>query len=88
MEYIVQDFLILVPVLYVLGLFLKGTPKVPNWLIPWIIGVLGVALGFGIGGFNVNAAIQGILAAAAAVYGNQLWKQVVNGINEHKEDKK
>ena len=48
----VQDFLILVPVLYVLGLFLKGTPKVPNWLIPWIIGVLGVALGFGIGGFN------------------------------------
>ena len=74
MEYIVQDFLILVPVLYVLGLFLKGTPKVPNWLIPWIIG-----------GFNVAAAIQGILAAAAAVYGNQLWKQVVNGINENKE---
>ncbi|MCB6572430.1 phage holin family protein, partial [Eubacterium limosum] len=70
---------------YVLGLFLKGTPKVPNWLIPWIIGVLGVALGFGIGGFNVTAAIQGILAAAAAVYGNQLWKQVVNGINEKKE---
>ena len=61
--------------------------KVPNWLIPWIIGVLGVALGFGIGGFNVVAAIQGILAAAAAVYGNQLWKQVMNGINEKKEDK-
>ncbi|MCB6572425.1 phage holin family protein [Eubacterium limosum] len=39
------------------------------------------------GGFNVTAAIQGILAAAAAVYGNQLWKQVVNGINEKKEDK-
>lgn len=80
MEYILQDFLVLVPVLYVLGLALKGTPRVRDWLIPWVLTILGMMIGFGIGGFNITSAIQGVIAAAVAVYGNQLFKQLLNGI--------
>ena len=34
LDYVIQDAYILVPVLYVIGIFLKRTPKVPDWLIP------------------------------------------------------
>lgn len=75
MNYLVDKALVLIPVLLIVGSLLKSTPKFPDWGIPWALLVCGVLLSLLMLGFNVDALIQGVLAAGAAVYGNQLWKQ-------------
>lgn len=68
--------LILVAALVFIGSVLKGMQKLPDELIPVILTVLGVVMaGFLLGGFTAEAMLQGIISAAAAVYGNQLVKQ-------------
>jgi len=37
LEYVIEEALILIPVLYVIGMFIKITPNVPSWVIPWIM---------------------------------------------------
>jgi len=74
-EYIVEEAYILIPVLYVIGVFLKWTPKVPDWTIPWILLGLGMIGGFFLGGMTLNGILQGILVAGATVFTNQLYKQ-------------
>lgn len=63
--------------LYVVGLMLKKTPIVPDWVIPWALAGLGiVAAGFSMeGGFTVENILQGLFACGAAVWGNQAYKQ-------------
>lgn len=75
MDYIVEQALILVPVLYILGLMLKGTEKIKDWTIPWILLICGVACCIAIMGVNIQAILQGILVTGATVFGNQLIKQ-------------
>ena len=74
-SYIVENSLILVPALLVLGSILKGTEKVKDKYIPVILLPLGIAGAIAIGGFNVDSIIQGILVTGAAVYCNQLFVQ-------------
>lgn len=74
-EYIVDKALILIPVLLIIGAMLKATPKCADWCIPWVLMGIGVALSLLVVGVTADAAIQGVLVAGAAVYGNQLWKQ-------------
>jgi hypothetical protein len=74
--YLIEDALILVPVLLILGTIIKGIEFIPDKYIPLIllpVGILGAIAG---GGFNVGSIIQGILVTGAAVYGNQLVKQL------------
>jgi hypothetical protein len=78
MDYIVKDSYILVPVLYVIGIFLKRTPKVPNWLIPWILTGLGMIGGFFLAGMKLSGILQGVLVAGLTVFANQLYKQTIN----------
>ncbi|WP_231165482.1 phage holin family protein [Clostridium botulinum] len=75
MDYIVEQALILIPVLYILGIMLKGTNKIKDWTIPWILLVVGIIGAIALMGLNVNSVLQGILAAGTAVFGNQLVKQ-------------
>ena len=75
MDYVVEQALILIPVLYVLGIMLKNTKKIEDWIIPWILLLAGVGGSIAIMGFNINAIIQGILVTGATVYTNQLVKQ-------------
>jgi hypothetical protein len=75
LEYIINEALIIIPVLWILGSFLKRTPKVQDWIIPWVLLLVGVILAVGIIGLTVDAAVQGILVAGAAVLGHQLLKQ-------------
>jgi len=81
-NYIVDKMLILIPVLYVIGMILKNTPKVFDWLIPWILLVLGVVFAVLIslnGEIPItDAIIQGILVAGATVFTNQLIIQTKN----------
>ncbi|WP_396349918.1 phage holin family protein [Clostridium tetani] len=75
MNYIVEQALILIPVLYILGMMLKNTEKIKDWTIPWILLSCGVACCIAIMGVNIQAILQGILVTGATVFGNQLVKQ-------------
>jgi hypothetical protein len=86
-EFIKPELLILVPVLYLVGIALKRS-AVADKHIPWILGAAGVVLSYlWIAGTcrMANAQeivlavftglVQGILAAGASVYCNQIVKQ-------------
>ncbi len=74
-EFLIEQVLILVPVLLFIGKLLKATPKIADWLIPWLLLLAGAGGGLAILGLTVNALVQGVLAAAMAVFGHQLYKQ-------------
>ena len=79
LEFVSENYLILVPVLWVIGTFLKKSPKVPDWTIPWIILVLGVvgSVATAIDNPLTEAVIQGILVAGAAVLTHELIKETI-----------
>lgn len=87
MELIQPDLIILIAVVYVLGLFFKKIPNVPDWLIPILLLIISIvltfiykaiALGEGMLAVTiVNSLIYGILIAGVCVFGNQLIKQTV-----------
>lgn len=82
MTYIVENGAIVVPVLWCIGAALKRTPKVADWLIPYLLGAAGIAFCLTIalttGGRAVDGIMQGVITAGVAVYGNQLVKQAAN----------
>ena len=86
-EYMKTELLILVPVLYFIGIGLNKS-KLPNKWIPIALGVMGVILSsiWVIGTTDISgikevalasftAITQGILAAGASVYVNQIYTQ-------------
>ena len=75
MEYITENALILIPVLYVIGMFLIALEFIKDKYIPCILLLIGIAFSVALIGLNVNAVIQGILVSGATVLGNQLIKQ-------------
>ena len=75
-NYITDNALILIPVLYVLGTILKGTEKIEDKYIPIILLPVGIVLAMFMVGFNANGVMQGVLVTGASVYANQLIKQV------------
>lgn len=79
-EYLVQEALIVIPVLLILGKIIKETTLIENKYIP--VTLLGLGIGFTLFlmGFNVHAVLQGVLVAGAAVFGHQLYTQA-----KHKE---
>lgn len=76
LQYITEKALILIPVLNVLGMLLKTLPKLPDKYIPLILLAFGVTGTLLLSGLSVDAVIQGILVTGAAVYGNQVVKQL------------
>lgn len=74
-EYLLDEALVVIPVLLILGAFIKNTPRLYDWIIPYVLLVIGVAFTVALIGFNVDAVIQGVLVAGAAVFGNELFKQ-------------
>lgn len=75
MKFIVEQALILVPALYVIGMILKNS-SVKDKYIPIILLVLGIAGSIALMGLSAQSVIQGILVTGAAVFTNQLVKQV------------
>ena len=76
LTYILEKGLVLIPVLNILGALIKGIEKIPDKYIPLILLLFGVLGAFGLMGFSADAAVQGVLITGAAVYGNQLVKQL------------
>ena len=90
-EYIKTELLILIPVLYFIGIGLKKS-KMPDKRIPIVLGISAVVLSAiwifattEISGLQETASAiftavtQGILAASASVYTNQLYSQTKKG---------
>lgn len=75
-NYITKNALILIPVLVVIGQIIKNIQLIDNKWIPLILLPLGVAGAMALGGWTVDAAIQGVLVTGAAVYSNQVVKQM------------
>ena len=75
LKYVNDQALILIPVLYIIGMFIKSTPKIPDWLIPFILLAIGILGSFALIGVSVQSVIQGILVSGTSVYANQLIKQ-------------
>lgn len=76
LEFIVDEMLIAIPVLYIIGYIIKNTPKMLDWVIPYVLVVIAVALAIGMNGLSVDSIIQGVLVAGATVLVNQGIKQV------------
>ena len=74
-QYIAQNALVLIPVLYVLGMLIKNTKKIDDKYIPIILLIAGIAGAIGIMGVNTDAVVQGVLVTGTTVYTNQLIKQ-------------
>lgn len=76
LNYITQNALILIPALLIIGQIVKGIEKIPNKYIPLILLPIGIICAMALGGWTADSAIQGVLVTGAAVYGNQIWKQL------------
>ncbi len=76
LAYITEKAIILIPVLIIIGLILKKLELIPDKYIPLILLPLGILGAMALGGWTVESAIQGILVTGAAVYGNQIVKQL------------
>ena len=100
-DFIKAELLVLVPVLYALGEWIKAS-KINNRYIPLILGVSGVVLSliyvlpvsdFACGWRGLLMSIftsftQGVLCAAASVYANQLIKQLSKPENKQNNQDK
>lgn len=76
LKFVADGYLILAPVLYVLGMIMKKTEKVSDKYIPLVLLVFGILLACLLGGFSAVSVIQGILVTGLAVLANQVVKQV------------
>ena len=75
--YVVQNRLILIPVLYILGIFIKNTQFVKDKYIPIILLILGVIFSVLMSGNTIiDNIIQGILVSGVTVFGHQVTKQM------------
>jgi hypothetical protein len=74
-EYINSNLMFLIPVLWIIGYFLKKTTKIKNNLIPWILLIFAEISIILIQGFKYQDVLQGILITGAAVLGHQLLNQ-------------
>jgi hypothetical protein len=76
LNYIMDNALILIPVLLVLGKIVKGIEKISDKWIPLILLPIGIAGSLALGGISADSVIQGVLVTGAAVYSNQVVKQL------------
>jgi len=65
-NFIYPESVILIPVLYLIGVFLNRTPNVQPWVTPWVQVALGVIFCIAYYGLKIQAVVQGILVAGAA----------------------
>ena len=75
-EYIVENALVLVPVLNIIGMIIKNTEKIKDKYIPLILLFFGIVGTIAILGISVDSVVQGVLVTGTAVYGNQVVKQL------------
>jgi len=82
MGYIAEKMIVVIPVLWIVGIAVKKTERIPNNWIPLILLALGAALGVAMLG-SVDGLIQGVLCGGASVGLHQAQSQLRKGDNEN-----
>lgn len=80
LNYVVQEGLVMIPVLFIIGEIIKGTELLSNKWIPLV--VLVISIGFTplvLGAYTANNIVQAVLVAGVTVFGNELVKQSSKG---------
>lgn len=93
-KFVPEQLLIVVAALFILGVYLKKTPKVEDWCIPWILTLVGIlgSIAIMVIGNTVSIPIiatgifQGIVCSGCAVLVNQISKQSLIKRTEDKEE--
>jgi len=83
LNYVVQEGLVMVPVLFIIGEIVKGTELLSNKWIPLV--VLIISMGFTplvLGAYTADNIVQAVLVAGVTVFGNELIKQSSKGEDE------
>lgn len=76
-ELIVEEGLVMIVVLWIIGYFFKNSKILKNEMIPFLLLLISLILTpFKLGGFTAENIIQAILVTGAAVLGHQF---VING---------
>ena len=81
-DYIAEPIFILVPALFILSVILRATPRIADWLIPYILVGLGVV---GSVSILVDESVpvriaQGVLVAGVTILGNKAAKEGAKSI--------
>lgn len=77
LEFIAQEGLVMIPVLLIIGSFIKSAKFIPNEYIPFVLLAISVILTpLVLGGYSANTFVQSVLVTGVAVLGNQMYKQV------------
>lgn len=84
-EYISPELLVLIPVVYALGMWLKSSGSFKDKYIPLILAVFSILMAMiyeiSTAGFSgeivFTSIVQGILIASASVYANNVYKQAM-----------
>ena len=76
LNYVVQEGLVMIPVLFILGEIVKGTELLSNKWIPLAVLVISVAFTpLLLGAYTADNIVQAVLVAGVTVFGNELIKQ-------------
>ena len=76
LDYIVQEGLVMIPVLFIIGEIVKGTELLSNKWIPLVVLVVSVAFTpLVLGAYTADNVVQAVLVAGVTVFGNELIKQ-------------
>ena len=76
LNYVVEEGLIMIPVLYIIGEIVKGTEWLTDKWIPLVL--LVISVGFTpllLGTYDAANIVQAVLVAGATVYSHELLKQ-------------
>ena len=76
LDYIVQEGLVMIPVLFIIGEIVKGIELLSNKWIP--LALLIISVGFTpllLGAYTADNIVQAVLVAGATVFGNEIIKQ-------------
>lgn len=80
LNYVVQEGLVMIPVLFIIGETIKSTELLSNKWIPLVL--LVVSIGFTplvLGAYTADNIVQAVLVAGVTVFGNELIKQSSKG---------
>ncbi|MDR0738738.1 MAG: phage holin family protein [Oscillospiraceae bacterium] len=74
-DFIPENTYIVCVILFIVGMILKQTPAIKNWIIPYILSVIGIVVCNFVLEPGIYATMQGVITTGFTVYVHQLGKQ-------------
>lgn len=75
-KYIAPEMIIVIPILIFFSWLMKQTPNFKDWLIPYVVSIIGIIAGVVITKSVEDGFIQGILVAAVSIIIPTLYSQM------------